>query len=148
MCIKFNFSQCKEAEWWLWGALKTSLHSLQWDTHLPKLRLQIPHSTPSPVFSAFFCVCMEQTRSKTSFVINIYSSYITSCLPAFADSSPGSRSILMPTLPLFYPLERLNRHYISSLQQKAFLLLSTFVILPSLRLLPLRSLKIFLRSPG
>lgn len=86
-------------------------------------------------------VYMEHTGSKTSFVINIYRSYITSWLPAFADSSPGSRSILIPTLPLFYPLERLNRRYISFLQQKAFLLMSTFVILPSLRLLPLKSLK-------
>ena len=48
MCIKLHFSQCKEAQQGLWGALRTSLHWLQWDTHLPKPRLRIRHSTPSP----------------------------------------------------------------------------------------------------
>lgn len=93
MC-ELHYSQCKEAQSWLWGALRTTLYWSLWDIHLPKAMLQI--------------LC--------------------------------GRSILLPTLPSFYPLEKLNWHYTCSLQQKAFVLVSTSMTLPSLRLLPLRSL--------
>lgn len=91
MCIKLHVSQCKEARQGLWGDLRISLHWLQWDTYLPKPRLRIRHSTPSPerCLVHLFCACMELPGSKTSFVIGTYKSYTTSCSPAFADSPPG-----------------------------------------------------------
>lgn len=52
-----------------------------------------------------------------------------------------SRSILLPTLPLSHPSDKLSQHYLSSQQQKVFLLVNVSIISPSLRLLPLRSLK-------
>jgi len=41
------------------------------------------------MFSEYFYAYMELSGSKTSFVMGIYKSYITSCSPAFADSPPG-----------------------------------------------------------
>lgn len=75
-------------------------------------------------------------------MISISKSPITSCSPAFSSSPPGLCGLQqLPTLPLSHPSDKLSQHYVSSLQQKAFLLVNTSIISPPLRLLPLRSLK-------
>lgn len=152
ICIKLHFSQCEETWQGLWGALRTSLHWLQWDTRLPKPRLRIHHSTPSPErrFVHLFVPawnCQDLKLPLWQAAINPASPPPHQHLQLLHQGiAVCSRSILLPCLPLFYPSEKLTQHYISSGQQKAPC--EHFYNFTLFKTAPIKELKIFLRSPG